>query len=229
MRALGADRIEVTGDLKLAAPDLPADPATLGEMTDRLAGRPVFLAASTHPGEEPLIQSVHEALRGRHPGLLTIIAPRHPERGEPLAANAGRLAVTRRSAGADPPGAEGVWIADTLGDLGLLYRLVGHAFVGRSLVEHGGQNPLEPARLGCAVAVGPNVHNFTDPVAVLESAGALVRVADAASLVAWVDAMLGDPPRRTAMAQAGIAAASRYAELPGQVAAVLAGLLATRD
>lgn len=81
LRALGADRIEVMGDLKLAAPDLPADPAALRDMQRRLAGRPVFLAASTHPGEEPLIQLVHSALRSRHPGLLTIIAPRHPERG----------------------------------------------------------------------------------------------------------------------------------------------------
>jgi len=229
LHALGAPRGVLTGNLKFAADPLPVDEAGFSRLQRLLAGRPVWLAASTHPGEEPAVLAVHAMLAARHPGLLTIIAPRHPERGGAIAANAGKLAITRRSAGADPPAAEGVWIADTLGELGLFYRLAGHAFVGRSLVEHGGQNPLEPARLGCAVAVGPNVQNFTDPVEVLEAAGALVRVADTNSLAAWVEAMLSDPARRAAMAEAGIAASSRYAELPGQVAAVLAGLLATRD
>jgi 3-deoxy-D-manno-octulosonic-acid transferase len=229
LHTLGAPHGVLTGNLKFAADPLSADPAELLRIQRLLTGRPVWLAASTHPGEEPIVLAVHATLAARHPGLLTIIAPRHPDRGAPIAAAAGTIAVTRRSAGADPPAAAGVWIADTLGELGLFYRLAGIAFVGRSLAEHGGQNPLEPARLGCAVAVGPNVENFIDPVAVLEAAGALVRVADAASLTAWVASMLTDPARRAAMAQAGIAAATRYAELPGQVAVVLAGLLARGD
>jgi 3-deoxy-D-manno-octulosonic-acid transferase len=228
LHALGAPHGGLTGNLKFAADPLPADPAEFSRFQRLLAGRPVWLAASTHPGEEPIVLAVHAMLAPRHPGLLTIIAPRHPDRGAQIAADAGAWKNTRRSAGADPPAGEGVWIADTLGELGLLYRLVGHAFVGRSLAEQGGQNPLEPARLGCAVAVGPNVQNFTDPVAVLEAAGALTRVADTASLAAWVETMLSDPARRAAMAQAGMAASSRYTELPAQVAAVLAGLLATR-
>jgi 3-deoxy-D-manno-octulosonic-acid transferase len=228
LHALGAPHANLTGNLKFAATPLSADAAEFLRIQRLLAGRPVWLAASTHPGEEPIVLAVHAMLAARHPGLLTIIAPRHPERGAAIAANSGRVPVTLRSAGADPPPLEGIWVADTLGELGLFYRLAGLAFVGRSLVEQGGQNPLEPARLGCAVAVGPNIQNFIDPVQVLEAAGALARVTDAASLAAWVEAMLTDPARRAAIGQAGIAAASRYAELPAQVAAVLAGLLATR-
>ena len=96
---------------------------------------------------------------------MTIIAPRHPERGATIPADA------YRSRGDDPP-AEGVWVADTLGELGLLFRLAGTAFIGRSLLPPGGgQNPLEPARLGCAIAVGPHTGNFTDHVAMLRAAG----------------------------------------------------------
>ncbi len=229
LHSLGAPSAALTGNLKFAAEPLSADAAELSRLRLLLAGRPVWLAASTHPGEEPAMLAVHAMLAARFPRLLTIIAPRHPERGRQIVASAGTLPATLRSEGVDPPAADGIWIADTFGELGLLYRLVGHAFVGRSLGEHGGQNPLEPARLGCAVAVGPNVENFIDPVAVLEAAGALTRVADVSDLAAWVEAMLTDPHRRAAIGQAGIAAATRYAELPGQVAAVLAGLLTTRN
>jgi 3-deoxy-D-manno-octulosonic-acid transferase len=193
LRALGAEQVEVMGDLKLAAGVLPADPATLGEMTDRLAGRPVWLAASTHPGEEPLIRDVHDALVANHPGLLTIIAPRHPERGPELAEV---LRAPRRSTGQLPPD-EGVWIADTLGELGLWYRLSQVAFIGRSLIPPGGgQNPLEPARLGQAIATGPYTDNFAGHVALLRDAGALEVTADVSALAHFVAKMLADPSAR---------------------------------
>ena len=145
-----------------------------------LAGRPVWLAASTHPGEEALVAAAHRELAPRYPGLLTIIAPRHPDRGPELAAE---LKAPRRTAGQDPPAGAGIWIADTMGELGLWYRLAPIAFVGRSLLAPGGgQNPLEPARLGCCIAVGPHTGNFTDHVALLRQAGGLVEVADAAAL-----------------------------------------------
>ncbi|MCW3473345.1 3-deoxy-D-manno-octulosonic acid transferase [Limobrevibacterium gyesilva] len=225
LRALGAPPSLLTGNLKFAADPLPADAAELAQLRRLVAGRPVWLAASTHPGEEAALLEAHSMLARRHQRLLTIVVPRHPERGRDIAARAGSLAVARRSAGEGPPAGEGLWIADTLGELGLFYRLVGHAFVGRSLGEHGGQNPLEPARLGCAVAVGPNVENFRDPVAILEAAGALARVADVASLVDWVDRMLQDPARRASMGEAGMAASRRYADLPARVAAAVAELL----
>lgn len=225
-RALGAAGVSVPGNLKFAAPALPVDDAELARLRALLAGRPAWIAASTHPGEEAAIFAAHHDLAARHAGLLTILAPRHPERGAAIAAEAraADLTATRRSLGEPPPPA-GVWIADTLGELGLFYRLAPIAFVGRSLIAPGGgQNPLEPARLGCAVAAGPHVGNFPDAVAVLEQAGALARVADAAGLAAWVDAMLRAPDQRAAMGLAGAAACARHGELPARLARDLLAL-----
>jgi 3-deoxy-D-manno-octulosonic-acid transferase len=225
LRRLGSVIPDASGNLKFAALPLPVPRIELHRLRAGIAGRPVWLAASTHPGEEPLILEAHRALLPRYPGLLTIIVPRHPERGAEVAALASPLPATRRSRGEGPPGDAGFWVADTLGELGLFYSLAGLAFVGGSLVPHGGQNPLEPARLGCAVAVGPHVRNFLEPVAILEAAGALAMVADAEALAAWVDALLGDAKRRRAMGEAGIAAARKHGDLPRHVADLLLGLL----
>jgi len=222
LRALGAGPVEVLGDLKLAATDLPADPVVLREMTELLAGRPVFLAASTHPGEETLIQTVHNALRTRHPGLLTIIAPRHPERGPELAE--ALQAPTRKNG--EPPPEEGIWIADTLGELGLWYRLSHVVFIGRSLVPPGGgQNPLEPARLGCAIATGPYTCNFTDHVVQLRAAGGLEVAGDVEALTRFADALLADPDARRQMGQRAMAAVKAPESLPRDTARALLVLM----
>ena len=226
LRALGAQAITAPGNLKASAPPLPADDAELARLQRLLAGRPVWLAASTHPGEEAVAGQVHRRLAAAHPGLLTIVAPRHPERGAPVAeelATAG-LQAPRRSLAQDPP-ESGIWIADTLGELGLLYRLAPVVFVGRSLVGQGGQNPLEPARLGCAVAVGPHTANFIDAVQRLTEAGGLTQVADTDSLAAWVDTMLRDPDQRAQAAAAATAAATANPGLPEQTAQALLDLM----
>jgi 3-deoxy-D-manno-octulosonic-acid transferase len=215
LRALGCCRLGEPGDLKLAAPPLPVDETELQRLHDLLAGRPIWLAASTHPGEDKLILGAHRRLVTDHPGLLTIIVPRHPERGGTISA------ASYRSRGEDPP-EEGVWVADTLGELGLLYRLTGIAFIGRSLLPPGGgQNPLEPAHLGCAIAVGPHTGNFTDHVAMLRAAGALTVVGDATELGHWVDGLMRDPVRRNAMGDAAFAAVKRHSGLPRRTAAAL--------
>jgi 3-deoxy-D-manno-octulosonic-acid transferase len=226
LRGLGAASVTAPGDLKYAAPPLPVDQVALAALRERIGGRPVWLAASTHPGEEALVFAAHRALAAAHPGLLTIVAPRHPERGARIAGEAGGILVARRGAGEGPPDAAGVWLADTLGELGLWYRLARIVFVGRSLVAPGGgQNPLEPARLGCAIAVGPHTGNFLAPMQRLAESGALHRAADAVALAAWVDAMLRDSEARAAMGRAAEAAASRYADLPDRTASALLGLL----
>lgn len=228
LHSLGAAASRFTGNLKYAAPPLPADPAELGRLTRLLDGRPAWLAASTHAGEDAALRAVHDRLAAAVPGLLSIIVPRHPERGPEVAAAMAGLPVTRRALGQDPPAAGGIYVADTLGELGLFYRLAPIVFVGRSLGAAGGQNPLEPARLGAAVAVGPAVANFADIVAALAAAGALHQVQDAAGLAAFVADLLARPGRRAAMGQAGIAAASALADLPARVAAELAGMMAAR-
>jgi 3-deoxy-D-manno-octulosonic-acid transferase len=220
LRALGCSRMSEPGDLKLAAPPLPVDEMELRRLRELLTGRPVWFVASTHPGEETLILAAHRILAAEHPLLLTIIAPRHPERGTTIPAAA------YRSRGDGPP-RKGVWVADTLGELGLWYRLADIAFVGRSLLPPGGgQNPLEPARLGCAIAVGPYTSNFTDHVAMLRAAGGLVVVRDASELGHWVDGLLRDPGGLWTMREAAFNAVRCQADLPQRTAAALLELLA---
>lgn len=224
LTALGARRVDSLGNLKFATPPLPVDATELARLAGVLAGRPVWLAAATNPGEEELMVAQHHRLAAQHPGLLTLIVPRHPERGAEVAALASGLPVTRRGLGEDPLAEAGLWVGDTLGEMGLYYRLAPIVFVGRSLVPLGGQNPLEPARLGCAVAVGPHMFNFIEPVRVLTEGGALTHLEDAAALGAWVDAMLRAPERRAALGAAAMAVASRDQDLPARIAAMLAEL-----
>ncbi|MGG5817659.1 3-deoxy-D-manno-octulosonic acid transferase [Falsiroseomonas sp. HW251] len=214
------------GDLKAAAPPLPADPAALAALKRAVGERSVLLAASTHPGEDGAVIAAHRALAAERT-LLTVIVPRHPERGLAVAAaaEAAGLATARRNAG-EPPGRDiAVYVADTLGELGLFYRLADAAFVGGSLVPHGGQNPLEPARLGCAMAFGPYMGNFAEPVARLLAAGGAVRVPDAATLAETLRDMLWVPGRARALADAAAAVADRDTGLPGRVAGALLDLL----
>jgi 3-deoxy-D-manno-octulosonic-acid transferase len=168
------------------------------------------------------VLAAHRRLSATHPGLLTIIVPRHPDRGEAIAALAD--GAPRRALGQPPPRGGGVWVVDTVGELGLVYRLAPLAFVGGSLVPHGGQNPTEPARLGLAVAVGPHTANHADTVALLKAGGALTEVADGQALGDWVDARLRDPWGTTAMGEKAVRLLDGYASLPGEIAGVLTGL-----
>lgn len=225
--ALGAAEARCWGDLKAAAPPLPADPAALARLRAAIGARPVFLAASTHPGEEAMVAAAHAALLPRFPDLLTVIVPRHPERGaaiEAALAPSG-LPLARRCGGGAPKPEVALYIADTLGELGLFYRLAGVALVGGSLVPHGGQNPLEPARLHCPILLGPFTANFEETVARLLEAGGAVRVADAAALAPAVADMLSSPGRARGLADAAAAVADVQAGLPELVATALLDLM----
>jgi 3-deoxy-D-manno-octulosonic-acid transferase len=225
--ALGGAGVACWGDLKDAAEALPADPAALAALREAIAGRPVFLAASTHPGEEEIVLAAHRALAAEVPGLLTVIAPRHPERGAAIAALAAaeRLPAARRALGALPGAEAEVYVADTLGELGLFYRLAGAALVGGSLVPHGGQNPLEPARLGCPILFGPHMWNFAEPVARLLAVGAAVGLEGAAALAPAVRDVLSDQRRARRMADAAVSVAQGQADLPDRLAGTLLSLL----
>jgi 3-deoxy-D-manno-octulosonic-acid transferase len=203
-RTLGAPKVEVAGNLKYAAPPLACDAAELARLRDLVRALPLWLAASTHPGEEESIVAAHGALAARFPDLLTIIVPRHPDRGAELAV---RLGAPRRGAGDDVP-LGGLYIADTLGELGLWYRLAPIAFVGGSLVPKGGQNLLEPARLDCAVLHGPHMDNFTEVAALFERAEA-AQCVTVDTLADHVARLLDDPVRRKSMADAARLAAAR--------------------
>ena len=225
--ALGALVVDSPGDLKAAAAELPVDAAELQRLRRCIGDRPLLLAASTHAGEEVVIARAHAVLVRTVPRLLTIVAPRHPARG---AAVAVQLAgAPRRSLGQDPDPDRGLWICDSLGEMGLLYRLGRIAFIGNSLdgvQPGGGHNPYEAARLGCAVAVGPHSFNFSDAVETLVAAGAVEIVASPDAIALWAAKMLGDPAACDRAAFAG----RQVATAANDLAPSLAGrLLALRD
>ena len=201
---LGAPRVQVAGNLKYDALAPPVGAAELAALSGCIGSRPVWLAASTHPGEEAIALDVHRRLAPRFPDLLTIIAPRHAARGgeiEALAAGCG-LVSARRSNGAAIDGRTAVYIADTMGESGLYYRLAGVAFVGKSLAAQGGQNPIEPAKLGSAILHGPHVENFEEVYRELDASCGAAEVRDVGALAEAVGALLSDVSSMRKMARA---------------------------
>jgi 3-deoxy-D-manno-octulosonic-acid transferase len=211
---LGAPRVDPTGNLKLDVPAPPADEAVLRRLRDIIGKRPVMIAASTHAGEEDAVIAAHRRLRAKFPALLSIIVPRHPARGESIAAGAkaAGLAVALRSRRAQPMPDIAVYVADTLGELGLMYRLGQIVFMGGSLARHGGQNPMEAIRLGAAIIHGPHVWNFAEIYAALDAARGARSVVNEEALARELGAWLSDRGARQAAAEA---AASTIKKLSG--------------
>ena len=227
LQRLGARRAECLGNLKFAAPPLPADEVELERLRQAIGARPVWVAASTHPGEEAQIAAAHSALKLRHPDVLTLLVPRHATRGEKLATElaADGLIVARRAAGQPIEPATDIYLADTMGELGLFYRLAPIAFMGGSLVPHGGQNPLEPAQLDCAILHGPHVANFERIAQALDEAGASETVADGAALAAAVARLLETPALRERRAAAARQVAAGQHDVLDRYLAALAPYL----
>ncbi len=200
-RDLGAPRISTTGNLKLDVPEPPADQESLRQLRDAVGGRTTIAAASTHAGEEAVLIETHRRLRRAFPGLLTIIAPRHPDRGPGIVeiARAAGLAASLRSRGRLPDAQDEIYVLDTLGELGLVYRLAPVVFMGGSLASHGGQNPVEPIKLGAAVLHGPHVWNFAELYEALDSARGAEQITEVGGLTARIDALLTDATARAAI------------------------------
>jgi 3-deoxy-D-manno-octulosonic-acid transferase len=203
-RDLGAPRISTTGNLKLDVPEPPADPADLAALRAAVGDRPIIAAASTHAGEETALIEAHRRLRNTFPRLLTIIAPRHPDRGPGIVeiAKAAGLPTALRSRGALPAATDDIYVVDTMGELGLVYRLAPIVFVGGSLASHGGQNPIEPIKLGAAILHGPHVWNFSEIYEALDTNHGADVVADVGKLAVRLGALLKDANQRTALAAA---------------------------
>ncbi len=200
---LGVSRALDIGNLKADAPPPPVDLPGRRKLDTALAGRTMWLAASTHPGEDEIVAAAHLKMKPSHPDLLTVIVPRHPERGPVIAEQlkALALAVALRSEGTLPGPKTDIYVADTIGELGLFYVLAPVAFIGGSLAERGGQNPVEPIKLGAAVLTGPNWQNFPDTYAKLLRAEGCKEVKDAASLAAAALELLDDANARRAMTE----------------------------
>ena len=203
-RDLGAPRITTTGNLKLDVPEPPADAAALAALRAAVGDRPTIAAASTHAGEESALIEAHRRLRNTFPRLLTIIVPRHPDRGPGIVeiANAAGLSTTLRSRDAQPDRDDDIYVVDTMGELGLVYRVAPIVFVGGSLASHGGQNPIEPIKLGAAILHGPHVWNFGEIYAALDAAHGADLVADVGKLAVRLGALLKDTGQRDALVAA---------------------------
>ena len=214
-RSLGADNVVRMGNMKFAVPALPCDEGTLAEIRARTGLRPMWLAASTHAGEEEAAWQVHQTVRAGHPDLLTIIVPRHPERGPEIAAmlrDTGATVAIRSNSEPVTPETD-IYLADTLGELGLFFRLAPIVFMGKSLVPAGGQNTIEPARLGAAIITGPHYWNFDEITMAMKAAGGLQVVDDPDGLARAVRRDLDQP----AQAQARAKAAFEYVERESRV------------
>ncbi len=192
LRALGAANVQMLGNLKYAADPLPAETQLVTELKDSIADRPTWLAASTHPGEEEFIINTHKILSDQLPKLLTIIAPRHPIRGDFIAELASNQGLTGqlRSRGTELRPNTDIYIADTIGELGVFYRIAPVSFIGGSLIPHGGQNILEAAKLGSAVIFGPYTENFNEITCEMVRTAAAVRIDTPAALVDAVYSLL---------------------------------------
>ena len=202
-RALGARRISVPGNLKRAADPLPLDEAEAAGLARAIGSRRIWLAASTHAGEDEAIFSAHRQLLERHPDLLVILAPRHPERGPAIAdqARAHGMTVARRAA-SEPIGPDlNLYIADTFGEMSLFFHVASVVFVAGSLVPVGGHNPVEPAHFDCAILFGPLMSKNRDIADEMTRDQAAVQLPGADALAPTVDAILRDEARRRALSE----------------------------
>jgi 3-deoxy-D-manno-octulosonic-acid transferase len=228
LMALGAPSVRTLGNLKSAAPPLPADAKALRSLRAIIGSRPVWLAASVHPEEIEEITVVQRYLNLQWPDCLSIIVPRHPERGREWAETYFASADVRLRSNGDWPDGK-VYIADTLGELGLFYRLAPVSFVGGSFAPIGGHNPLEPARLGSAILHGPHQFNFQEVSDALASAGGAEEVEDAAALASAIMALRKEPALRKRMVEAAARVAAAETAVLDHVLAAVEGLAAVKD
>lgn len=198
---LGAPDVRAVGNLKLDAPRPPADPQQHEMLRSAIGRRTVFLAASTHAGEDELVADTHRNLAAGRDDLLTVIVPRHPTRAPQIdaALRSRGLRTILRSQGSAPNGTTDIYIADTIGELGLFYSLADVAFIGGSLVPHGGQNPVEAIKWDAAVLTGPHRNNFRETYDALVACGGCRQVNDRMDLERETAALLDDPGAREAM------------------------------
>ena len=219
-RVLGATVVEDVGNLKYDAGPLPIDTGLLAELTAATAERRVFVAASTHGNEEQMIADIAQQILQQFPGLLLILIPRHAARGNEIAADlrARGYKLAQRSKAEAITSQTLIYLADTMGELGSFYRLADLVFIGGSLVAVGGHNPLEPARLSCAIVTGPHIHNFAEVMQKLAAAHALMIAHDKEALTRTIAELLRDDSKRLAMAENAVA---EVANTRGALSAIL--------
>lgn len=231
-KALGAHHVYIAGNLKYMASPLPYHAHDLHMITAAIGTRPTILFASTHAGEEVLAARAHTTLKARWPDFLTIIIPRHPRRGAEILAmlKPSGLHATLRTQTPVPDAHCDIYIADTLGELGLFFSACKRVVMGNSFVTTpgGGHNPLEPAQFGCAIAYGPSMYNFADMTALLEAENAACPVASEDALKACLHEWLQNPAQVGTQGQRAQHVAQAQIHTLDDICAQLAPLCATR-
>lgn len=209
-RDLGVRSVAISGNLKADNPPL-VDPEVLDHYKKAIGNRPIWAAISTHEGEELIAANVHMALKSRLPNLMTIIVPRHPERTHAILEKLKQknLKIVCKSSGTMPDETTDILIGDTIGEMGLFLRLARVAFIGKSLTEKGGHNPLEPALLGTAIVSGPYIENFRTTYEKLVSAKGALIINDQTQLAVQVNQLLTKHDLQRAMANAAYDTATR--------------------
>ena len=208
--ALGARNAKYSGNIKYDAPNLPTDDHKLAEMIAQTANRRLWVAASTHREggvyEEKIVATAHKELKTLYPDLLTIIIPRHPSRKDEILAEMAdmNLKIAVRSNGNKIDSTTDIYLADTLGELGIFYRLARIVFVGGSLVKRGGHNPLEPARLGCAIVVGCYTFNFIAIMREFEEKNAIIIVKNSNDLISVIQMLFEDEEKTSRLINAAL-------------------------
>lgn len=214
LQDLGARRVKYLGNLKYGAPPLPFDENELEELQTTIGKRFVWCAASTHPGEEKEILDAHLLIKKRMYSVLTIIVPRHPKRAAEIRDSIPKnLNVATRSLNEKISEDTDVYIADSIGELGIFFRLAPIVFIGGSLVEHGGHNPIEAAHLDSAIVTGPNMQNFAEIMLEFEKAVAVGVVENSTELASAVYELWSNPQKRIAMARM----AKKHVEKRGEI------------
>ncbi|MEM6889826.1 MAG: 3-deoxy-D-manno-octulosonic acid transferase [Pseudomonadota bacterium] len=218
------ERVARGFNLKALSDPLPKDPATMAQVRTALRGRPVWVAASTHAGEEKDILAAHARLFEANSDLLLILVPRHPDRSAEVARLIARtgLNLATRSKDELPADDTSVYLADTLGELGSWYALTDIVFLGGSMQPVGGHNPFEVAQADAAVLSGPHVHNFSETFEMLSAHQAVIMVQGAEELADEVERLLND---KTARARAVEAARATVADSSAQLDAIARRLI----
>ena len=192
LRVLGAKETACLGNLKYAGLPLPIDENNKKEILKQIGDRKLWLASSTHDDEEIRLAKVHKRLKEKYSDLLTIIVPRHPNRGQEVADEIKKLELSTalRSKGEKLNKTTDIYIADTIGEVGLWYDIAKIVFIGGSLIPHGGQNFIEPSRVRDAVIVGPHMHTFTDAMSRAKKADAVMQISDTLELQELLEQLL---------------------------------------
>jgi 3-deoxy-D-manno-octulosonic-acid transferase len=209
--ALGATPVKCFGNLKYASAPLPTNEHEFLEMKRQIGDRPCWLMAATHRGEDEIALATHQKLRERRPDLLTILVPRHATRGEEIAKRIAELGLSyaqRSQKGAIDERCE-IYLADTMGELGLFYRLSSIACIGGSFTPVGGHNPIEAAQLNCAIIFGPYMYNFSEIAQEFTRHQAALQLQHANELGFTIDRLLSNPNEKTQLAIAARALADQ--------------------